>query len=132
MKLINLIPLKESDHEMLCMEYTRKFSEVHGIQPLFKYVGTKDDIQVHVADLTDVGEMNLVVTDAKIVALVDKKQAMFGVVYTLTGLEKLDATICKLKRTEKDGHVSITHIDFDSDDNKNFNKEATNFKKMLK
>ena len=76
--------------------------------------------------------MSLIVTDAKIVALVDKKQAMFGLMYTLSGLEKLDATICKMKRTEKDGHTTITHIEFDSEDNKNFNKDNTNFIKMLK
>jgi hypothetical protein len=132
MKLVNLIPLKENEHEMLCMEYTRKFSEVHGIQPLFKYIGTKDDTQVHTADITNVGEMSLVVTDAKLVALINKKQAMFGMVYTLSGLETLDATICKLKRVEKDGHTSITHIEFDSEDSKNFTKESTNFKKMIK
>jgi hypothetical protein len=132
MRLIDLIPLRESDHEMLCMEYTRKFSEVHGIQPLFKFIGLKGDTQVHTADITNVGEMSLIITEAKIVALIDKKQAMFGLMYTLTGLEKLDATICKMKRIEKDGHTTITYIEFDSEDNKNFNKDNTNFIKMLK
>ena len=132
MRLIDLIPLRESDHEMLCMEYTRKFSEVHGIQHLFKFIGLKGDTQVHTADITNVGEMSLIITEAKIVALIDKKQAMFGLMYTLTGLEKLDATICKMKRTEKDGHTTITYIEFDSEDNKNFNKDNTNFIKMLK
>ena len=132
MRLIDLIPLRESDHEMLCMEYTRKFSEVHGIQPLFKFIGLKGDVQVHTADITDIGEMSLIITEAKIVALVDKKQAMFGLMYTLTGLEKLDATICKMKRTEKDGHTTITYVEFDSEDNKNFNKDNTNCIKMLK
>ena len=130
MRLIDLIPLRESDHEMLCMEYTRKFSEVHGIQPLFKFIGLKGDTQVHTADITNVGEMSLIITEAKIVALIDKKQAMFGLMYTLTGLEKLDATICKMKRTEKDGHTTITYIEFDSEDNKNFNKDNTNFIKI--
>ena len=123
---------EDQSHELMCMEYMKKFSETAEYLPAFDYVGVKDDVYVYTADLTNMGELGMIVSKAKVVGLCTKKHAMFGVVYTLTGLEVKDATICKIKRTEKDGHTSLESISFDSEDNKNFSKEDTNFKKHLK
>ena len=133
MKLRSLIPLKETQDDQLCMEYFRKFSECcDGINVLFDYIGVKDDVEIYTADLTNFGDMHIVVSKAQVVAKVTKKEANFGVVYILNGLEKLDATICKIKRTEKDGHVSLEAIMFDSEDSKNFSGEAVKFKNVIK
>lgn len=134
MKLINLIPIRESENndDTLLLDYSRKFSEKYGLQPLFKYMGVKDDVQVYEAELADLGDLNLVFTEAKIVATISKKQAMFGIVYTMSGLARLDATICKMKRTDKDGHVTVELIEYDRDDTKNFKKEDTKFKNIIK
>jgi len=127
--------LSEGDyqsHELMCMEYIKKFSETADHMHTFDYVGVKDDIYVYTADLTNLGELGLVISKAKVVGLCSKKHAMFGVVYTLAGLEVKAATVCKIKKTEKDGQTSLETIAYDADDNKNFNKEDINFKKYLK
>ena len=56
-------------------------------------------------------------------AKVSEKEAVFGVIYTMTGLDKLDATVCKMKL--KDGKVE--HIPYDSKDKKNFDAKTTKF-----
>lgn len=137
MNLANLIPvnrtlIKESEEEALLLEYTRKFSETYGMQPLFKHIGNKDGVEVFTAELTDMGDMGLIVTEAKIMALIDKKQAMFGLIYTMTGLTVLDAAICKMKRKQMEYGSSIEVIKFDSEDSKNFDSKSTNFKKFIK
>ena len=137
MNLASLIPInkpsiRESEEESLLLDYSRKFSEKYGLQPLFKYMGVKDNVQVYEAELTDLGDLSLVFTEANIVATVSKKQAMFGIVYTMSGLARLDATICKMKRTEKDGYATIELIEYDRDDTKNFKAEDTKFKNIIK
>lgn len=136
MNLTSLIPInrtliKESEEESLLLEYTRKFSEVCGIQPLFKHIGNKDGVEVYTSQLDNMGDMGIIVTDAKLVAMIDKKQAMIGLVYTLSGLEVLDATICKMKRKKMEYGNSIEYIKFDAEDTKNFNSKNVNFKKLI-
>ena len=126
MKLRDLIPLKEAQDDQLCMEYFRKFGECCNYNAVFDYVGVKDDVEIYTADLTNFGDLSLVV------AKVTKKHAMFGLVYVLNGLEKLDATICRIKRTEKDGHVNLEAIMFDSEDTKNFSGNDVKFKNVIK
>lgn len=133
MKLKDLLPqLKEAQGDQLCMEYFRKFSECCDYNALFDYVGVKDDVEIYTADLTNFGDLSLVVAKAHLVAKVTKKHAMFGLVYILNGLEKLDATVCKIKRTEKDGHVTLEAIMFDSEDKKNFSGDDVKFKNVIK
>ena len=137
MNLASLIPINrtlitESEEESLLLEYTRKFSEAYGVQPLFKHIGNRDGVEVYTADLSDMGDMGLIVTEAKIMALVEKKQAMFGLIYTMTGLAVVDAVICKMKRKKMEYANSIELIKFDSEDKKNFDTKSTNFKKFIK
>ena len=57
MKLINLIPLREvedvSTPELMATPFFREFQTKHGYKPLFKYLGTKADEHIFVADVTD-------------------------------------------------------------------------------
>ena len=71
--------------------------------------------------------LDLIITEAKLYAKVTEKYAVFGVVYTLTGLESLDATVCLMK--QKDGQIE--RLMFDNKDKKNFNNKATDFIKLI-
>jgi hypothetical protein len=126
MKLINLIPLREADEmnpELIATPYFRQFQTTHGYKPLFKYIGKKSDQDIFIAEVTDFGAIDLIMKDAQIVAKITDKEAVFGMVYTLTGLEKSDATICKMK--QKDNVVEV--IPFDNTDKKNFDAKTTKF-----
>ena len=74
--------------------------------------GTKGEEMIFTADVTDFGMLDLIISDAKLVAKVTEKTAIFGIVYTLTGLERFDATVCAMK--QKDGQIE--HIIFDNKD----------------
>lgn len=131
MKLINLIPLREAEEtptpELVATPYFREFQTAHGYKPLFKYLGTKGEEMIFTADLTDFGMLDLIISDAKLVAKITEKTAIFGIVYTLTGLERFDATVCAMK--QKDG--VIERITFDNKDKKNFGAAQTNFLKVI-
>ena len=130
MKLINLIPLKEAEEgsnpELMAIPYFREFQTAHGYKPMFKFLGVKKEENIFVADLTNFGMLDLIVTDAKLYAKVTEKYAVFGIVYTLTSLETLDATVCLMK--QKDGQIE--RIMFDNKDKKNFDAKTTNFIKL--
>ena len=133
MKLINLIPLREYAQEeqltpeLTAIPYFREFQANHGYKPLFKFLGVKNEENIFVADLTNFGMLDLIITEAKLYAKVTEKYAVFGVVYTLTGLESLDATVCLMK--QKDGQIE--RLMFDNKDKKNFNNKATDFIKLI-
>lgn len=135
MKLINLIPLREyavedieaTSPELIAIPYFREFQAAHGYKPMFKFLGIKNEENIFVADLTDFGMLDLIIADAKIYAKVTEKYAVFGVVYTLTGLEVFEATVCLMK--QKDGQIEV--IMFDNKDKKNFNNKATDFIKLI-
>lgn len=132
MKLFDLIPLKEAEEganpELIAIPYFREFQSKHGYKPLFKYIGLKNEEYIFVADLTDYGQLDMIVSDAKLYAKITEKYAVFGVVYTLTGLESLDATVCKMKQKD----YQIETILFDNKDKKNFDAKTTNFIDLTK
>ena len=132
MKLINLIPLREFEEdqptpELMAIPYFREFQTAHGYKPMFKFLGIKNEENIFVADLTKFGMLDLIIADAKLYAKVTEKYAVFGIIYTLTGLEKFEATICLMK--QKDGQIE--RIMFDNKDKKNFNAKTTNFMKLI-
>lgn len=132
MKLINLIPLREVDEdqptpELMAIPYFREFQTAHGYKPMFKFLGIKNEENIFVADLTQFGMLDLIIADAKLYAKVTEKYAVFGIIYTLTGLEKFEATVCLMK--QKDGQIE--RIMFDNKDKKNFNAKTTNFMKLI-
>lgn len=129
MKLIDLIPLREVEDaeakspELIAQPFFREFQAKHGYKPLFKYIGTKKEQMIFTLPVTDFGAFELIVKDAQIVAKVTEKEAVFGMIYTLTGLEKFDATICKMKY-KKD---VLEVMEFDNKDKKDFDAKTTNF-----
>lgn len=132
MKLINLIPLREVEEELTSPElmatpYFREFQTAHGYKPMFKFLGVKNDENLFVADVTDFGMLDLFISDAKLYAKVTDKYAVFGIIYTMTGLSKLEATICLMK--QKDGKIET--IMFDGKDKKNFDAKTVNFMKII-
>jgi hypothetical protein len=132
MKLFNLIPLREVEEdktspELIANAYFRQFQTSHGCKPLFKFIGTKKEEHAFVADITDFGMFDLIVKDAKIYAKITEKYAVFGMVYTMTGLTRLEATICRMN--QKDGKIEV--VMFDSKDKKNFDAKTTNFLKLI-
>lgn len=135
MKLSNLIPLREVDADegstnpdLTAIPYFREFHAKHGFKPLFKYLGTKADEMIFIADIADLGALNMVFKDAQLIAKVCEKDAMFGLVCTSTGLEKSEYPVCKMK-LGKDGQIE--HICYDSKDKKNFGAAATKFLNVL-
>jgi len=132
MKLMNLIPLREveedkSTPELVGLPYFREFQTAHGYKPMFKFLGMKGEEMIFEADVEDFGMLDLIISDAKLIAKVTEKTAIFGIVYTLTGLERFDATVCAMK--QKDG--VIERITFDNKDKKNFGAAQTNFLKVI-
>ena len=131
MKLKSLIPLREVEEtpspELTATPYFREFQTAHGYKPLFKFLGTKGEEHIFTADINHFGWLDMIVSDAKLVAKITEKTAIFGIVYTLTGLERFDATVCAMK--QKDGQIE--RIPFDNKDKKNFGAAATNFLKVM-
>ncbi len=126
MKLRDLIKLRESsetNHEQMAMPFLREFYTRYGYNVNFKFLGMKDEECIYVAPMPDLGMFDMIVSDAKIYAKITEKAAIFGIVYTLTGLEKFEATISAMK--QKDGVVEV--ILFDNSDRKTFSDKATDF-----
>lgn len=127
MKLRNLLPLREAKEEispeLIALPFFRAFQTAHGYSPLFRYIGTKAEQHIFTAELPNVGQLDLIIKDAVLVAKVEEKEAVFGVIYTLSGLEMMDATVCKMKM--KGG--AVEHVIYDSKDKKNFDAKTTKF-----
>jgi hypothetical protein len=126
MKLRDLIKLKENSetsNEMMAMPFFKEFQTRYGYNVNFKFLGMKENECIYVAPLSDLGMFDMIVSDAKIYAKITEKSAIFGIVYTLTGLEKFEATISAMKH--KDGVVET--ILFDNSNMKTFSDKATDF-----
>ena len=115
------------------INYLRKFTEItDGYNTTFDYIGQKDDTKIYISNLSEFGDMSLVITKAYIVAKLTEKDCMFGLVYVLNGLESLDATICRIIKKEEDGQISFEGILFDIDDKKNFPADQIKFKNVIR
>lgn len=131
MKLFDLIPLREAEDtstpELIATPYFREFQTKHGYTPLFKYIGVKNEEHIFMADLEDLGAMDLIVAKAQIMAKITEKEASFGLIYTLTGLNQFDAAICVMK--QKDNVIEV--IPYDSKDKKNFDAKTLKFASLI-
>ena len=131
MKLVNLLPLREVEEqtkpELMALPYFRQFQTTHGYKPLFKYLGTKGEEHIFIAEVTDFGGMDLIIRDAQIMAKITEKEGVFGMIYTMTGLARFDATICKMK--QKDQTIEV--MTFDSKDKKNFDAKTNKFIELI-
>ena len=79
MKLINLIPLREVEEgpnpELIATPYFREFQTAHGYKPMWKYIGTKSEEHIFVADLNNFGQLDLIISDANNKLEVERKNA---------------------------------------------------------
>lgn len=127
MKLKNLLPIFEAKDEMspelMALPFFREFQTTHGYKPLFKFLGTKAEQHIFTAELPNLGQLDLIIKEASIMAKVDEKEATFGVIYTMTSLDMMDAPICKMKL--KDGKIDV--MMYDSKDKKNFDAKTVKF-----
>lgn len=121
-KLKNLIKEQNEDMSMneIAFPFFNKFHEVHGYNIRFQYIGKKGDEYIYKAPLTNLGQMELIVSEAYVLARVTEKKALFGVVYLLNGMEELDATICRM--TNKKGVIEAEMFD-----DKEFENNETKF-----
>lgn len=134
MKLKDLIPLRQVNENEGddFTAYLRKFSESYDYNAVFDYVGTKDDTKIYTADITNFGDLGLFVSKAQLIAKCSKKDCIFGLVYILNDLDKREATCCKIKKKESDGHTTFEAIKYDKEDKKNFKGDDTKFKNVIK
>lgn len=127
MKLANLLlELEESDQtnpDLIAIPFFREFQSKYGFAPLFKYVGVKGGQMIFTAAIADLGALDMVIKDAQLIAKVEQKQALFGVVCTMTGLDRVEYPICKIKL--KGGQTECIY--YDSKDKNNFNAAAIKF-----
>ena len=123
-KLKNIL-FEEQDPFVVAMPFFKEFYSIHGYTLIFKYLGLKNEEMIFEAELANLGQMNLIITEASVVARITPKKALFGVTYLLNGLEKLDATICRMK--QKDGSVTAEMFD-----DKKFENNETKFLNLIK
>jgi hypothetical protein len=82
MKLKNLLPIREAKEEMspelMALPFFREFQTSHGYKPLFRFIGTKADQHIFTAVLSNVGQLDLIIKEAVIMAKIEEKEAVFG------------------------------------------------------
>jgi len=120
--------LKENnDPQTVAAPYFSEFSKTHKVKASFKYIGLKNKEHIFTAPISDVGFLDLIISDAVIMARVGESYAYFGIIYTLNGLEQFDATICRMDKT-KEG-ISVKLFD---DSDPDFSDKNTNFANLFK
>jgi hypothetical protein len=118
--------LKENtDPQTMGVPYFSEFSKVHKVKASFKYIGLKNKEYIFTSTITDFGNLNLIISDAVIMARIGNGYAYFGVIYTLNGLEQFDATVCKMNKTKE--KISVKLFD---DSDPDFSDKNTNFAKL--
>jgi len=107
--------------------FFQKFQQETGISGEFDYIGLKNKEHIYTMPVEDLGDMDVVIANAVIMARISDDQAYFGIIYTLNGLEQFDATIVLLKRTF-DGIVAKKFDDADPE----FSDSKTKFLSLYK
>lgn len=132
MKLTSLLSEIEANDqnnpELVAIPFFREFQSKYGFAPLFKYIGVKGGEMVFTATIPDLGGLNLVIKEAQLIAKVEQKQAMFGIVCTTTGLDKVEYPVCKIKLKGDQAEC----ICYDSKDKTNFSAAVVRFMDTLK
>ncbi len=113
--------------EDLAKPYFQEFKKYNKISTNFKYIGLKNKEHVFTSELENLGDLSLIISEAKLIARIAEKYAYFGITYTLNGLEGFDATVCRIDRT----NGSMTYRLFD-DENSDFSDKNTTFLNLIK
>jgi hypothetical protein len=127
--MIKLTTLIENtvNPEMVGNVFFNKFYTHFNCRPTFKYIGLKNTESIFTAPLTNLGELQHIISDAQYMARITDTYAYFGIIYTLNGLEQFDATVCYMKK--KDSSIDVKLFD---DSDSDFSDKNTNFIKLIK
>jgi len=115
------------DTTAITKPYFTEFSKTFDIKAAFKYIGLKNKEHIFTAPLTDLGFLNLIISDAVLMARIGEDYAYFGIIYTLNGLEQFDATVCRMDKNKDEVTVKL----FDDGDS-DFSDKNTSFAKLFK
>lgn len=108
-------------------EFFQEFNKQTDTKLTFKYLGLKNKEYIYTAPISNLGVLNLIISDAIVMARVTEKYAYFGIIYTLNGLEQFDATICVIKKI--DGKLETKLFD---DSDSDFSDAKTKFASLIK
>lgn len=125
-KLSTLIE-NQTNPELLGNVFFNKFYSDFNCKPIFKFIGLKNKEYVFTAPLTNLGELKHIISDAQYMARITDKYAYFGIIYTLSGLEQFDATICYMEKT-----LNTVNVKMFDDSDSDFSDKNTNFIKLIK
>jgi hypothetical protein len=77
---------EEIDPQAIATPFFTEFVKTHKVKASFKYIGLKNKEYIFTAPISDVGFLDLIISDAVIMARVTENYAYFGIIYTLNGL----------------------------------------------
>jgi hypothetical protein len=60
--------------ELMALPFFREFQTSHGYKPLFRFIGTKDEQHIFTAALPNVGQLDIIIKDAQIMAKISEKE----------------------------------------------------------
>lgn len=118
---------EELDPMSLATPFFKEFVRYFKVKESFKYIGLKNKEYIFTATISDIGVLNLIISEAVIMARVSESYAYFGIIYTLNGLEQFDATVCRMDKA-KEG-ISVKLFD---DADPDFSDKNTNFATLFK
>lgn len=118
---------EEIDPQAIAAPFFTEFVRTHKVKASFKYIGLKNKEYIFTAPISDVGFLDLIISDAVIMARVTENYAYFGIIYTLNGLEQFDATICRMDKTK-----NVITVKLFDDSDPDFSDKNTNFAKLFK
>ena len=113
-KLKDILSEADSNPDQLAQPVFKEFAKHTGYSLAFKYLGLKNKQHIFAAPIEQIGMMDMIISKAEIVAMIDEQKAYFGLVYLLNGLEQFDATVCLIRKSS-DGYAIKPFDDGDSD-----------------
>jgi len=127
--MINLRNLinENIDPQQIATPYFMEFAKRHRVKGSFKYIGLKNKEYIFTVPIADIGFLDLIISEAVLMARIGENYAYFGIIYTLNGLEQFDATVCRMDKTKSGITVKL----FDDSD-PDFSDKNTNFAKLFK
>lgn len=118
---------EEFDPKSIAAPFFMEFARAHGVKASFKYIGLKNKEYIFTAPISNIGFLDLIISEAIIMARVTENYAYFGIIYTLNGLEQFDATICRMDKTK-----NVISVKLFDDSDPDFSDKNTNFAKLFK
>jgi hypothetical protein len=118
---------EEIDPKSMAAPFFTELARTHKIKASFKYIGLKNKEYIFTAPISDIGFLDLIISDAVMMARVTENYAYFGIIYTLNGLEQFDATVCRMDKAK-----NVITVKLFDDADPDFSDKNTNFIKLFK